>query len=272
MNDDPARKPSALRRLKAALPAPARNWITARRSLRTRFIETPLTRMIDAWAIRRSLDAVIVRTNQLRDVQWLGHPIWQFPMDAWVLQEVISTLKPGLIVETGTHRGGSAYYFATLLDLLDIPGKVISIDIAAEQEIAHPRITYLSGSSTDPAIVSQVREQAAGAGPVLVILDSDHRAAHVGQELDAYAPIVPVGSLLHIQDGWVDKLKAGRAFGSGPTVAAKEFLAANPAFRRDRELEQRYLLTLHPMGWLRRIEPDPTFPRETGHPDRSPPT
>jgi hypothetical protein len=55
---------------------------------------------------------------------------------------------------------------------------------------AHPRLTYLTASSTDPQVVAQVAERAAGAGPVLVVLDSDHGRDHVLAELRAYAPMV----------------------------------------------------------------------------------
>ncbi len=220
-------------------------------------METPLTHAIDRWAFRRSLEAVIVRTGHLSGVEWLGRSIWQFPMDAWLIQEVITSLKPRLIVETGTHRGGSAFFFATLFDLLDIPGEVISIDVAAEQTVPHPRITYLAGSSVDPDIVGQVSQRAeAVGGQVLVILDSDHNAAHVAREMASYAPLVPVGGLIHVQDGWVDQLRPGRGFGDGPTIAVKAFLAANPAFVLDEEIEHRYLLSIHPYGWLRRVSQD----------------
>src|SRR5437870_1497233 len=64
------------------------------------------------------LDAISERTNGALTVKWLGTPIWQFPLDAWVLQEVIGELRPDLIIETGTYEGGSAYYFASLCDLL----------------------------------------------------------------------------------------------------------------------------------------------------------
>jgi cephalosporin hydroxylase len=243
-----------LSRAKALVPPGIRQRISARRTVRTRFLETPLTHAIDRWAFRRSMEAVIVRTDHLRGVQWLGRSIWQFPMDAWLLQEAIVSLKPGLIVETGTHRGGSAFFFATLFDLLEVPGEVISIDIAAEDTVPHPRITYLAASSVDPDTVRRVAERAGVlGGQVLVILDSDHSSAHVSRELEAYAPLVPVGGLLHVQDGWVDRLRPGRGFGDGPTVAVKAFLAANPAFVRDKELEERYLLSLHPFGWLRRV-------------------
>jgi cephalosporin hydroxylase len=166
-------------------------------------------------------------------------------------------LRPGLIVETGTHRGGSAFFFATLLDLLDIPGEVVSIDVAAEQTISHWRISYLTGSSTDPEVLDELGPRAEKSRQVLVVLDSDHSAGHVERELELYAPLVPVGGYLHVQDGWVDELGFARRTGPGPVSAVRQFLTLHPEFVRDLELERRYVLTANPHGWLRRVAEDP---------------
>jgi cephalosporin hydroxylase len=43
---------------------------------------------------------------------------------------------------------------------------VVSVDIGHRPDRpAHPRPTYLTASSTDPEVVAQVAERAAGAGP-----------------------------------------------------------------------------------------------------------
>lgn len=56
-----------------------------------------------------------------------------------------------------------------------------------------------------------------------------------------------------MQDGLIDESKVfGRPW-PGPAVAVRQFLAANPAFERDVELERRYVVTAHPFGWLRRV-------------------
>jgi len=38
--------------------------------------------------------------------KWLGVPSLQNPCDMWVLQEIVSEIKPDFIVETGTFKGG----------------------------------------------------------------------------------------------------------------------------------------------------------------------
>jgi hypothetical protein len=36
------------------------------------------------------------KTDALRHIHWLNRSIWQFPIDAWILQEVVSALRPNL--------------------------------------------------------------------------------------------------------------------------------------------------------------------------------
>src|SRR5437763_12942002 len=63
------------------------------------------------------------------NTSWLGVPLWKNPLDLWVYQEIVHTVRPALIVETGTYRGGSALYLASLCDLMD-HGRIITIDVS----------------------------------------------------------------------------------------------------------------------------------------------
>ena len=93
---------------------------------------------------------------------WFGTPVQKCPLDLWIYQEIIYETKPDLIVETGTFKGGSAHFMASILDLLG-DGEVITIDIEYRPaRPVHPRLTYLTGSSTDSQIVSTVYERASG--------------------------------------------------------------------------------------------------------------
>jgi cephalosporin hydroxylase len=92
---------------------------------------------VDAWAEDRVLRKIVGATGNYRNVRWLGTVIWQSPFDAWILQEMISDLRPEVIVETGTWEGGSAYYFACICDLLG-HGEVISIDLEPRATIGAP--------------------------------------------------------------------------------------------------------------------------------------
>jgi cephalosporin hydroxylase len=195
---------------------------------------------------------LVLKTENFADVRWLGRPVWQSVLDLWTIQEVISELRPTLLVETGTYRGGSALFYAQLLDALD-QGRVITIDVERLRDLDHPRIMALTGSSTAPEILEQVESAARDTeGPVMVILDSDHSEAHVRRELEAYGPLVTSGSVLLAQDGIIDELFMFRAGRPGPLPAIRAFLRAHPEFVADERLNGRFLASQHPSGWLRR--------------------
>ena len=60
-----------------------------------------------------------------------GVPIQKFPFDYVIYQMIINEVKPDLIIEIGTMYGGSALYFADLMDAIGIEGgEIHSIDIA----------------------------------------------------------------------------------------------------------------------------------------------
>lgn len=187
-----------------------------------------------------------------RNTYWRGVPVAKCPTDLWVYQELLVRLRPDLIVETGTFSGGSALFFGDVLDLVD-GGEVVSIDLDDRTTYpSHPRVSYLTGSSTAPDVVERVRALAAGRSTVLVVLDSDHRAAHVAAELDAYADLVTVGSYLVVEDTNVNGNPVVPSFGPGPAEAVADFLRRRSDFEVDADCE-RFGLTFNPGGWLRRV-------------------
>ena len=173
------------------------------------------------------------------------------PLDLWVYQEIMAETRPELIVETGTYRGGSALFLASMCNLLG-HGEVVSIDVEplGDDYPQHPRLTYLGGrSSTDPGVVDEVRERADGCN-TLVILDSDHSQPHVEAELAAYAPLVPVGCYVIVEDSNIGRIRKDLL--PGPLEAIETFLAATDEFEIDRERE-KFLVTFNPSGYLRRV-------------------
>lgn len=207
----------------------------------------------DQQLVREQFFTELVRkTNNFGQITWLGHPIWQNVFDLWTIQETIVELRPDLLIECGTNRGGSSLFFAHLMDLLG-QGSIVTIDVVKLHEHAHPRTTYLLGSSTAPDIVEQVREGAAAAhGPVMVILDSDHSRSHVAAELEIYAPLVTPGSCCLVQDGVIDTLPMMAGARPGPLPAIDAFVANHPEFEIDHQRCERFLISHHPRGWLRR--------------------
>lgn len=173
---------------------------------------------------------------------WLGRPIIQLPEDMFRLQELINSLRPNVIVETGVAHGGSLVFYASLCKAMD-HGRVIGVDIeirphnraAIESHFLSSLITLIEGNSTDPDIVEKVRSQIGPEERVLVLLDSCHTKEHVLAEISAYARLVSPGSYVVAMDGIMEKVAGGPRTQpdwswNNPRQAALEFVAANPDF------------------------------------------
>lgn len=185
------------------------------------------------------------------DTWWQGIQVLKCPLDLWVYQEIIVRTKPDLIIETGTYKGGAAHFLASMCDLSG-HGNVVTVDIEAYPDRpVHPRITYLHGSSTDPAIVRAVQERAESSNSVLVILDSDHSMAHVRREMELYAPLVTAGSYLIVEDTNINGNPVLPESGTGPKEAIEDFFRSHSEFEIDRSME-KLLMTFNPGGYLRK--------------------
>jgi cephalosporin hydroxylase len=205
-------------------------------------IELPLYSR-EAWELI-SREWVRVGWNQKYQYtfSWFGRPVIQLPEDLVRIQEVIYSVKPDVIVETGVAHGGSLVFYSSLCQAMD-HGRVIGIDIEIRphnriaieaHELAH-RITLVEGSSTDPKVVDKVRSLIEPGETVLVLLDSNHTKAHVSAELDAYHGFVTPGSYIVATDGIMkdlDDVPRGDASWSWdhPTASAAEFAASHPDF------------------------------------------
>jgi cephalosporin hydroxylase len=216
------------------------------------------------------------QTKHVYTFSWLGRPVIQLPEDMIRLQEVIVTLQPDVIIETGIAHGGSLVFYASLCRLLG-RGRVVGVDIEIrphnrEALDAHPLrdlITVYEGSSTDPEIIRAVRREISPDDKVLVLLDSNHSKAHVMGELEAYAPLVTRGSYILAADGLMQELAGLRRFEDeretehwaedNPQAAVREFLKSHPEFVLEpppfsfNESPLTDAVTYFPGGWLKRI-------------------
>ncbi len=176
---------------------------------------------------------------------WLGRPVIQLPDDLIRIQEVIYSLKPDYIVETGIAHGGSLIFYASLCKLIG-KGKIIGVDIeirphnrkAIEEHELYSKITLIEGNSVDIKTVNEVKKHIdLKANPtILVILDSNHTKEHVLKELYLYSPFVSAGSYIIAGDGGIKELVVGGPrtesdwSWNNPKQAAIEFVKNNPNF------------------------------------------
>jgi|SRR5579863_1988700 len=186
---------------------------------------------------------------------FLGIPVKKAPTDLWLYQELISKVRPQAVVETGTYVGGSAAWMlgCMLLSRIESP-LVVTVDLEQRHELRTPEIVQLVGSSTEIATQNAIENLVAGKSPVMVVLDSDHNAHHVLDEMVMYAPLVTTGSYLIVEDTNLNGHPIRPGAGPGPMEAVKEFLSLEEgaAFEVD-ETCHKFLLTFNPSGYLRKV-------------------
>ena len=212
---------------------------------------------------------------------WLDRPIIQYPQDIVAMQEVIWSVRPDLIIETGIAHGGSLIFNASMLALLDMcdvirtggrfeptrpTRKVLGVDndirVHNRQAIeAHPLASYIQmveGSSIESTVIAQVRAVAEQFSRILVCLDSNHTHDHVLAELQAYAPLTSVGSYCVVFDTLIEDMPdtqhSDRPWGRGnnPMTAVRLFLEGHSEFAADEEIDNKLLISVAPNGFLKR--------------------
>lgn len=223
-----------------------------------------------------------MRKKYVYNFDWLGRPIIQYPQDMWAVQELIWTVKPDLVIETGIAHGGSLILSASILAMLDYceamekgvtldprasKRKVIGIDIdirphnrdALKAHPLSPLLHLVEGSSVAAETVAKVREAAKGYKNVMVFLDSMHTHAHVFAELEAYAPMVTKGSYCVVFDSFVEDMPADLfpdrpwSPGDNPKTALHDYLKTHPEFAIEKSIEGKLMVSVCADGFLKRV-------------------
>ena len=178
---------------------------------------------------------------------WRGHPATKFPSDLFIYQELIHAVRPDYIVETGTAHGGSALFFADMLEL-ERHGGVITVDLNFRPgRPDHHRIKYINADSLDA--FAEIESIVKGKR-VIVSLDSDHRKEHVLKEMEAYAPLAT--EYLVVEDTNINHPIQIEGIDEGPMEAVVEFLETHKEFEANLTAH-KFLITVSPNGWLRRM-------------------
>jgi cephalosporin hydroxylase len=202
---------------------------------------------------------------------WMGRPIIQHPEDVVRLQEVIYTVRPDVIIETGVAHAGSLILSASLMKAMGKGRVVVGVDIeirpgnrkAIEAHELFPMIRLIEGDSTAPGIVAQAASHIRPGDTVMVILDSNHSREHVRKELEAYHSLVTKGSYIVATDGIMQDLSDAPRGEPGwktdnPAQAARDFAAKHPDFVleqpkwRFNESELDKVITGWPDAWLKK--------------------
>ncbi|HEY1207024.1 MAG: CmcI family methyltransferase [Bryobacteraceae bacterium] len=194
--------------------------------------------------------------NVEENTRWLGVSAMKTPFDLWIYQEILFDSRPDVVIETGTHNAGSAYYFATIFDELG-NGRVYTMDVVDYPKPKHARINFRLDSSTSDGTIDWIRQGIKPGERVMVSLDSLHDKEYVLAELDRYAGFVTPGCYLVVDDTHLNGHPLRLAFTptpghGGPWEALEEWLPKHPEFQPDRSRE-KFGFTFNPGGWLKRV-------------------
>lgn len=183
---------------------------------------------------------------------FLGVGLMKSPNDLWMYQTLMTEQRPKYVIETGTYQGASALWFAMLQDMLGIEGgRVFTVDFEDHRRCSHPRITFLAGDSRDPKIAEAIAEELDDQGPRFFSLDADHSADHVRRELELYAPMCRVGEYLIVEDTNISW--SGDGGDRGARGGLQDYIDVHQGEFVQDILCERWLTTMHPGGWLRRV-------------------
>ena len=180
-------------------------------------------------------------------------PIIKCPFDYVIYQMILWEIKPDLIIEIGTNKGGSSLYFADLLDIIG-HGEIHTIDIediVYEQVKEHKRIKFFKEGFANYDL-----KNTNGFEKILVIEDASHTYEDVKAVLKKFSELVSKDSYLVIEDGILDKLGWKRKYNGGPNKAIKEFILGNKNYIIDRKWCDLFGInaTFNTNGFLKKIK------------------
>lgn len=201
---------------------------------------TPLSVLIRKWQ------------DQTGASRYFGVQAVKNPGDAWIYQEIITTMKPDVVIEIGVKHGGGALMLAHLCDLLG-HGRVIGVDITLklihQRVLDHPRITLIEGDACDR--FNEVKSLLSPNDRILIIEDSAHTYSNTLNVLNTYSELIRVGDYFIVEDS----INYSGVFPNqdfGVANAIKDFVAQGN-FISDRSLEP-YVITWNPCGFLKRVQ------------------
>lgn len=175
------------------------------------------------------------------------------PFDYLIYQMIISEVKPDLVIEIGTRKGGGAYYIADMLEHIG-NGIVHTIDIEddAEQIVKeHNRIKFFHDGWANYDI-----NLAKNFTKILVIEDASHMYEDTIGVLNKFHEIVSLNSYFIVEDGIINVLGLEKDYNGGPLKALREFLPQHPNYEVDRKWCNMFgqNATFNVNGYLKKIE------------------
>lgn len=195
----------------------------------------------------------VLQHRSLTQTSYFGISAVKSPLDFWIYREIIFEQKPDIIIEIGTHCGGTTLALAHICDNIG-HGKVIGLDISHATVTRlvrdHPRILLIEGDACQS--FEKVKELISEDDNILIIEDSAHTFDNTLKVLNTYSHLIKLGGYFIVEDTICHH---GLDIGPdpGPYEAVEAFLEINRDFESDRSKES-FLITWNPKGYLKRIK------------------
>ncbi|MCG6984522.1 MAG: glycosyltransferase [Thiocapsa sp.] len=185
-------------------------------------------------------------------------PFFKSPFCQAIYGKLISDLRPGSVIEIGSHSGGSALFFADRMAAEGLVPNLLCIDILdrmAPLAKRSPEIRFIQLSAEHLGRIYDIVDQLPK--PWLVVEDADHTFQLCVTVFESFRTLLTPGDMYVVEDGIVAYLgEAYRRYDSGP-LRAIEYILANygDRFAIDRDSCDLYGLnaTWSPNGFLRVI-------------------
>jgi predicted O-methyltransferase YrrM len=152
------------------------------------------------------LEGVVERAIKLGTNGWYRVRSLQVLSEITALAREVAALKPKVILEIGTARGGTSLIWAHIAEK-----KLITCDLLDKKGFgdlvrAFPppgsqcEVSVLIGDSHSAEFLERVRKELDGEPVDFLFIDGDHTEAGVRQDYEFYSPLVRPGGLIAFHD------------------------------------------------------------------------
>jgi len=158
------------------------------------------------------------------EYRYRGVSMLKNPFDIALYPLLLEELRPRTLIEIGSHKGGSAMWFADLAARLGFPMAVYSVDLAKVADVIEEEITFLQGDARKLGDVLDDRVLGGLAHPWLVVEDSDHQYQTTLAVLRFFDRWLSAGDYIVVEDGILSDMRAADTYDGGPERAIRTFL------------------------------------------------
>lgn len=158
------------------------------------------------------IDVVLTWQGAPSLMRWRGTPLLKTVFDFAIYPALIAELRPRTVFEIGSGLGGSAVWFADLMALCGIDGRVHSVDLV-KANLEHRNVSFHQGDCSHPERLFDPALLCSKPHPWLVVEDAHH---NVGAVIERMHEFLQPGDYLVVEDSEVKR----------PDI--RRFLAAHP--------------------------------------------